>query len=233
MADLEDEAVATDAEENEEAQEAKEEDEAPEDLEVEEEALEEAEVDPFELLNEDTEDNEEQERMYREYLDLTKQIDCQKNIINNMLARKMNLIDQQCKTRKDKADLKKLRICIDQENIKLHTMTNRAIQLQNFGSARLYGDIELPIDEFEQNIFMPTPPSCCSSYPSTSKRRGTKLTAQQICDACEACGTSKGCSPCNPCKPCDPCSPCNPCNTCGECNPCNNSSTDSDDAFCT
>ncbi|KAH8301948.1 hypothetical protein KR044_001246, partial [Drosophila immigrans] len=155
MADVENVGPTAEVDDNEEAQVAKEEeeDDGAEEFEMEEEAFEEAQVDPFELLNEDTEDNEEQERMYREYLDLTKQIDCQKNLINNLMARRQDLTDQQCKTRKDKADIKKLRLCLNQENIKLHTMTNRAMQLQNFGSARLYQDIELPIDESEQNMF--------------------------------------------------------------------------------
>ncbi|KAH8369644.1 hypothetical protein KR093_000409, partial [Drosophila rubida] len=154
MADVEEEAApAEGGEENEEVEEAKpeEEEEGPE--EIEEEAFEEAQADPFERLDEESEDNEEQNRMYREYLDLTKQIDCQKRVIENLKERKNELMERQCQTRRDKAEIKKLRTCLDQENIKLHTMTNRAVQLQNFGSGRLYGDIELPMDEQEQSMF--------------------------------------------------------------------------------
>ncbi|XP_034481967.1 uncharacterized protein LOC117787530 [Drosophila innubila] len=211
MADAGDEAApeADDTEETQQATEDKEEDEALQALEEnEEEALEEAVVDPFELLDEDTEDNEEQERMYREYLDLTQQIDCQNAIIRDMKDRRNELSDQQCPTRKDRAEIKRLRICIDQESIKLHTMTNRAVQLQNFGSQRLYGDIELPTTEIEETCFV-TPPNNRTTCPSSSKSSSKRpQTAQDICDSCD------------------------PCNTCDPSNSCNDSNTDSDDTCC-
>ncbi|KAM8709451.1 hypothetical protein ACLKA7_016283 [Drosophila subpalustris] len=209
MADVEDDAApeADDNEETQQANEDKAEDEAAQDVEeVEEEAEEEAEVDPFEMLDEDTEDNEEQERMYREYLDLTKQIDCQNAIIRDLKDRRTELMEQLCPTRKDKAEIKQLRVCLDQETIKLHTMTNRAVQLQNFGSQRLYGDIELPTTEMDETYFLAPPHRTkCSSSSSSSKR---PQTAQEICDACD------------------------PCNSCDPRNACNDSSTDSDDTCC-
>lgn len=149
-----------------------------------EDIVDETEEDPFELLDEESEDNELEERMYREYLDLTKQIDCQNGIINDLKARSRELRDKPCQTRNDLAEYKRLRICLDQENIKLNTMMNRAIQLQNNGSKRLYGSIELATSGFEDNLLNSS--SGCRKATKCPASTSRPMTAQEICDALDA-----------------------------------------------
>ncbi|XP_023165364.2 uncharacterized protein LOC111595742 [Drosophila hydei] len=148
-----------------------------------EDKLDESEEDPFELLDESSEDNEEEKLMYREYLDLTKEIDCQNAIINDLKEQTRDLCENPCRTHQDKANLKKILICLDQEKIKLKTMIRRAIHLQNNGSKRAYGDIELATSFIEENLLQ-TSISCSKTikYPSPKRK---SLTAQQICDALE------------------------------------------------
>ncbi|KAH8415716.1 hypothetical protein KR222_010728 [Zaprionus bogoriensis] len=135
--------------------------------------------DPFELLDESEEDNEEQRLMYREYLDLIKQIDCQNALIDDMKERMQDIQATPCATRQDRAEFQRLRNCIDQENIKLHTMMNRIIQLQNNGSARLYSDIELAITAPSETNFL------CRQPAVKSKCHSKRLkTAEEICAAC-------------------------------------------------
>ncbi|XP_002012041.3 uncharacterized protein LOC6586428 [Drosophila mojavensis] len=170
------EAVET-AEEDEKAEAAAEEQEEA----VDEDKADESEVDPFELLDETSEDNEEEHRMYREYLDLTKEIDCQNAIINDLKERTRDLCENPCKTYKERNEIKQLLNCLDKEKIKLNIMINRAMQLQNFGSKRAYGAIELATTTIEENLLR-SAVSCSKTIKCASANSKPK-TAQEICDA--------------------------------------------------
>ncbi|XP_016969192.2 cilia- and flagella-associated protein 251 [Drosophila rhopaloa] len=119
----------------------------------EEQESEEEEKDLFELLNESEEDDEEEQAMYKEYLEVIKEIDTQNMIIKDLKAESTRLMYKKCKTYKDKQEYKRLRACQDQEDIHLRALVNRAIQLQNFGSPRRYGDVEMEVTETEQSYF--------------------------------------------------------------------------------
>ncbi|EDV95973.1 uncharacterized protein LOC6556808 [Drosophila grimshawi] len=189
MADVEEEeeeAVAVGDAVEEEADEVPkdEEEEAAQDLEEagEQDALDETEDVPFELLDDEMSDNEEEELMYREYLDLIKQIDCQNAVISELKNRSHQLMDLPCQTRQDKAEYKQLRTCLDQENIKLNQMMHRAVQLQNNGSKRLYGNVELATTVFEDTLFY----NSSASRPEKGKCPASTrrpMSAQEICDA--------------------------------------------------
>ncbi|ALC38840.1 CG13405, partial [Drosophila busckii] len=88
-------------------------------------------------------DDPEQKRMYMEYLALIKEIDCQNKIIQDIKAEVVDMCGKPCKTRNELREIKRLRICMEQENIKLHTMMNRAVELQNYGSHRHYRELNL------------------------------------------------------------------------------------------
>lgn len=111
-------------------------------------------------LDERAEYSEEQQLMYREYFDLISQIDCQNELINDMKERIRDLQMVPCKTRKELEECVRLQICIGQEKIKLDTMMNRIMQLQNNGPARLYEDIELAISGPEESNFLSR---CCAN----------------------------------------------------------------------
>ncbi|BFF98402.1 histone H2A.Z-specific chaperone CHZ1 [Drosophila madeirensis] len=112
------------------------------------------EEDPFEHLDINDEDNEEEQSLYKEYLSLIKEIDCQNGIIQDLKTRSNELKQNPCHTRKESQELQRLRVCQEQENLRLRTMINRAVQLQNFGSRRLYGEVELEITDSEQTVFL-------------------------------------------------------------------------------
>lgn len=114
----------------------------------------------YERLDKMDEYSEEQQLMYREYFDLTNQIDCQNELINDMKDRIRDLQLEPCLTRKELQECMRLQICIGQENIKLDTMMNRIMQLQNNGPARLYEDIELAISGPEESNFCSR---CCAN----------------------------------------------------------------------
>lgn len=124
-----------------------------EEAEAEETEAVEDEVDLFELLDEEDEDSEDQQLMYREYIELIKEIDCQNTLINDMKDRIRDLQMEPCLTPMDKKEIKQLTSCIAQEYIRLDTMMNRMMQLQNYGSARLYADTELAISVPEESLF--------------------------------------------------------------------------------
>lgn len=130
-----------------------EQEEAETEDEAEEKESSEDEVDLFELLGEEDEESEEQQLMYREYLELAKEIECQNELINDMKDRIRELQMEPCLTPRDKAEIKRLNKCIAQEYIRLDTMINRIMQLQNFGSARLYDGMELAMSVPEENMF--------------------------------------------------------------------------------
>ncbi|XP_030556774.1 kinesin-1 heavy chain [Drosophila novamexicana] len=109
------------------------------------------EDDLFSRLGESS-DDPEQKRMYMEYLALIKEIDCQNRIIQDIKTQVMDMCGRPCKTRNELREIKRLRICMEQENIKLHTMMNRAVQLQNFGSHRHYRELNLTTTVDEDNI---------------------------------------------------------------------------------
>lgn len=107
--------------------------------------------DLFSRLGESS-DDPEKKRMYMEYLALIKEIDCQNKIIRDIKAQVMDMCAMPCKTRNELREIKRLRICMEQENIKLHTMMNRAVQLQNFGSHRHYRELTMTTTVDEDNI---------------------------------------------------------------------------------
>lgn len=107
--------------------------------------------DLFSRLGESS-DDPEKKRMYMEYLALIKEIDCQNKIIRDIKAQVMDMCATPCKTRNELREIKRLRICMEQENIKLHTMMNRAVQLQNFGSHRHYRELTMTTTVDEDNI---------------------------------------------------------------------------------
>ncbi|XP_034474001.1 uncharacterized protein LOC117781362 [Drosophila innubila] len=109
------------------------------------------EDDLFSRLGESS-DDPEQKRMYMEYLALIKEIDCQNKIIQDIKAAVMDMCGKPCKTRNELKEIKRLRICMEQENIKLHTMMNRAVQLQNYGSHRHYRELTLTTTVDDDNI---------------------------------------------------------------------------------
>ncbi|KAH8413207.1 hypothetical protein KR009_008792 [Drosophila setifemur] len=110
-----------------------------------------AEDDLFSKLGESS-DDPEQKRMYMEYLALIKEIDCQNKLIQDIKTNIMDMCAKPCKTRNELREIKRLRICMEQENIKLHTMMNRAMQLQNFGSHRHYRELVMTTTVDEDNL---------------------------------------------------------------------------------
>ncbi|KAH8248834.1 hypothetical protein KR032_003523 [Drosophila birchii] len=113
------------------------------------------EKDLFSMLGESS-DDPEQKRMYMEYLALIKEIDCQNKIIQDIKSNIMDMCAKPCKTRNELREIKRLRICMEQENIKLHVMMNRAIELQNFGSHRHYRELPMTttVDEDKLSPYM-------------------------------------------------------------------------------
>lgn len=156
------------AEDEEEADEAIDvEDEEPEDGEEEEqESSEKEEEDAFELLNESEPDDVEEQAMYKEYLEVLKDIDAQNMLIQDLKAKATQLKCKRCQTFRDRKEYKQLRICQEQQDVHLQTLINRAALLQNFGSRRLYGDVEMELTEAEQCCFINRPP--ISSIPKCS-----------------------------------------------------------------
>ncbi|KAH8333502.1 hypothetical protein KR059_000386 [Drosophila kikkawai] len=210
------------------------------------------EVDLFSRLGESS-DDPEQKRMYSEYLALIKEIDCQNKIIQDIKSNIMDMCAKPCKTRNELREIKRLRICMEQENIKLHVMMNRAIELQNFGSHRHYRELPMTTTVDEDNlspymcgIGVPAPDSGsgdpCNEEPCSSDCGGGRDSAGQddklICALQKAMQKMKGACPedkkmideiaaaimsCK--KPQPVCSP-KPCPK-----PCPESSTSSSDAF--
>ncbi|KAH8316956.1 hypothetical protein KR074_009491, partial [Drosophila pseudoananassae] len=168
MADVEEEEAPPDvgdeqpeAEEDEEAVEGEELD--GEDAgEEEDEGSEGEEEDLFELLIESESEDEEERAMYQEYLEVVNAVDAQNLVIQGLKDRAAVLMGKQCKTFKDKEEYKRLRRCMEQEDIYLRTLINRAVQLQNFGSRRMYGSVAMETTEAESSFFTGLP----TSFPS-------------------------------------------------------------------
>ncbi|EDV38668.2 uncharacterized protein Dana_GF24900 [Drosophila ananassae] len=189
MADVEEEEAPPDlgdeqpeGEEDEEAVEA-EELEGEDAGEEEDEGSEGEEEDLFELLVESESDDEEERAMYQEYLAVINAVDAQNLVIQELKDRAAVLMAKQCKTFRDKEEYKRLRTCMEQEDFNLRTLINRAVQLQNFGSRRMYGAVEMQTTEAEGSFFTGLPTSfpamqseecclnkglCCSDSDSDS-----------------------------------------------------------------
>ncbi|XP_022214178.2 acidic leucine-rich nuclear phosphoprotein 32 family member B [Drosophila obscura] len=133
------------------------------------------EEDPFEHLDLNDEDNEEEQSLYKEYLSLIKEINCQNGIIQELKDRSNELKQKKCRSGNESQELQRLRMCQEQENIRLRTMINRAVQLQNFGSRRLYGEVELEITESEQTVFLAGVQFADVQCPSSSVGDGCQL----------------------------------------------------------
>ncbi|EDW33022.1 GL16091 [Drosophila persimilis] len=134
------------------------------------------EEDPFEHLDSNGEDTEEEQSLYREYLSLIKEIDCQNGIIQDLKNRSTELKQKACRSRSESHELQRLLLCQEQENIRLRTLINRAVQLQNFGSRRLYGEVELEITDSEQTVFLAGAELAnmrCPSYSKTASVAGS------------------------------------------------------------
>ncbi|XP_043950786.1 cilia- and flagella-associated protein 251 [Drosophila biarmipes] len=174
MADVEEEVPPEAEEEQNEGAEAEEdldaEGEDDDEEGAEEEESEEEEADPFELLDESEAEDEEQQAMYKEYLEVVKEIDAQNLVIRELKAKSTRLMCKRCKTFRDKQEYRRLRACQEQEDIHLRALVNRAVQLQNFGSPRRYGDVELEFTEAEQSYFFTgLQPSFSGACPSNSE----------------------------------------------------------------
>lgn len=168
MADVEEEEAPPDlgdeqpeGEEDEEAVEG-EELEGEDAGEEEDEGSEGEEEDLFELLVESESEDEEERAKYQEYLAVINAVDVQNLVIQGLKDRAAVLMGKQCKTYRDKEEYKRLRICMEQEDINLRALINRAVQLQNFGSRRLYGAVEMETTEAESSFFTGLP----TSFPS-------------------------------------------------------------------
>ncbi|ALC38841.1 CG3213 [Drosophila busckii] len=132
-------------------------------------------------------DDPEQKRMYMEYLALIKEIDCQNKIIQDIKAEVVDMCGKPCKTRNELREIKRLRICMEQENIKLHTMMNRAVELQNYGSHRHYRELNLTTTMDDDNIS----PYC---MPPCGAGMGSGPTQPTDCeeDMASSCGQGDG-----------------------------------------
>ncbi|KAH8242516.1 hypothetical protein KR032_010330 [Drosophila birchii] len=119
-----------------------------------EEEEQESEEGLFELLNESESDDEQEQAMYKEYLEVIKEIDAQNLVIQNLKAMATELRCKKCQTHKDREEYKRLRICQEQQDIHLRQLINRAAQLQNFGSRRLYEELEMELTDNEENSFL-------------------------------------------------------------------------------
>ncbi|KAH8237532.1 hypothetical protein KR038_004138 [Drosophila bunnanda] len=168
------------------------------------------EKDLFSMLGESS-DDPEQKRMYLEYLALIKEIDCQNRIIQDIKSNIMDMCAKPCKTRNELREIKRLRICMEQENIKLHVMMNRAIELQNFGSHRHYRELPMTttVDEDKLSPYMcgigvGAPDASgsgdpCNEEPSSSSGGGQRDNAGQddklVCALQKAMQKMKGACP--------------------------------------
>ncbi|CAD6998105.1 unnamed protein product [Ceratitis capitata] len=112
---------------------------------------EEATEDIFSYLGESS-DDPEQKRRYMEYLSLIKEIECQNQMVDDIKAQIMELCAKPCKTKCELRDIKRLRVCMEQEIIKLRCLMNKAMELQNFGSKRRYHEIQLATTIDEDNM---------------------------------------------------------------------------------
>ncbi|XP_054742589.1 uncharacterized protein LOC129247479 [Anastrepha obliqua] len=115
------------------------------------EEAEEASEDIFSHLGESS-DDPEQKRRYMEYLSLIKEIECQNQMVADIKAQIMELCAKPCKTRCEMRDIKKLRVCMEQEIIKLNCLMTKAMELQNFGSRRRYREIPIVTTIDEDNL---------------------------------------------------------------------------------
>lgn len=144
---------------------------------------EEHEEDLFSRLGESS-DDPEQKRMYMEYLSLIKEIDCQNKIIQDIKANIMDMCAKPCKTRNELREIKRLRICMEQENIKLHVMMNRAIELQNFGSHRHYRELPMTTTVDEDNLS----PYMCGIGPCPPEEGGQDICSPESTPCPSVCG---------------------------------------------
>ncbi|XP_016945908.3 myosin-6 [Drosophila suzukii] len=143
--------------------------------------------DLFSKLGESS-DDPEQKRMYMEYLALIKEIDCQNKIIQDIKSNIMDMCAKPCKTRNELREIKRLRICMEQENIKLHTMMNRAVQLQNFGSHRHYKELPMTTTVDEDNLS----PYMCGIGPCAPAGSATDPCSDEPSSCASVCGGGGG-----------------------------------------
>ncbi|XP_017487633.1 PREDICTED: axoneme-associated protein mst101(2) [Rhagoletis zephyria] len=122
------------------------------------EEAEEAAEDQFSYLGEAS-DDPEQKRRFMEYLSLIKEIECQNQMVEDIKAKIMELCAKPCKTKCEMKDIKRLRVCMEQELIKLQCLMTKAMELQNFGSRRRYPGIAIATTIDEDNM---TPYAGCT-----------------------------------------------------------------------
>lgn len=132
------------------------------------EEAEEATEDIFSHLGESS-DDPEQKRRYMEYLSLIKEIECQNQMVDDIKAQIVELCAKPCKTKCEMKDIKRLRVCMEQEIIKLRCLMTKAMELQNFGSRRRYHEIPLATTIDEDNM---TPYAGCTQSPQTNWKGG-------------------------------------------------------------
>ncbi|XP_013098320.2 outer dense fiber protein 2 [Stomoxys calcitrans] len=119
-------------------------------------------------------DDLEQARSYKEYKRLQNEIQCQNSTIKDILEKIQKLESKSCLHKCDKMQLRELYDFLKQESEKLKCLTEKAMHLQNFGSHRRYGDVEL-VSTFDENQ-MPTLAMIGEQIhaPTTSRRSSKK-----------------------------------------------------------
>ncbi|XP_011178679.1 uncharacterized protein LOC105209777 [Zeugodacus cucurbitae] len=168
------------------------------------EEVEDAAEDIFSHLGESS-DDPEQKRRYMEYLSLIKEIECQNQMVDDIKAQIVELCAKPCKTKCEMKDIKRLRVCMEQEIMKLRCLMTKAMQLQNFGSRRRYHEIPLAttIDEDNMTPYAGTqpPPANWKGGESSETDRCASAEPRECKDEkalrclCKALGKMKICCP--------------------------------------
>ncbi|XP_055916949.1 myosin-2 heavy chain [Eupeodes corollae] len=87
-----------------------------------------------------------------EYVQLLKEIECQNKIVEQLKDQLFQACDNPCLTKCQLREIKKLRSCMENENLKLQCMIQRAIKMQNELPSRCWD--EVPIETtIEDDVF--------------------------------------------------------------------------------
>lgn len=127
-----------------------------------EEAEEECSGEDYTPLGSSSEDAEKK-RNYKDYKRLVREIKCQNNTIERIKNNIQEINCKPCITRCEEKDLKSLKECLQQEMLKLRTLVNKAMHLQNYGSRRRYKQINL-ITTFDEDQMAPISQTCDTLY---------------------------------------------------------------------
>lgn len=118
-------------------------------------------------------DDPENARKYKEYKRLVKEIHFQNETIETIKAQ-INDINckSPCPTKEERKQLKNLYDCMEQEMQKARCLTNKAMQLQNFGSKRHYKEIDM-VTTFDEDNMVSIPQTCATLQVQTLARAPT------------------------------------------------------------